>query len=238
MQTVTRVLIGIQARSTSKRFPKKAHAPIGPRSMTDHVIWNVLDAIEFMRKGARDQIEFNTVLLVPEGDELKKTTREITVIEGDENDVLSRYKKAFAIYRPDYVCRVTADCPLLPEYVVSKHIRSAIFGPFDYVTNSDPRFTTCVDGHDCEVMSKRMMRWLFENANTPREVEHVTILCKERPPEWARICNIIGYLDMSGTKLSVDTKEDLEKVIKEYEAVERKLSAAKSYRERSFVFRL
>lgn len=235
---VTRVMVGIQARSTSKRFPSKAQAVIGTKTMTEHVIRNVTDAVEFMQRSSRDNIEFSVCLLIPTGDPLREVDGAVSILEGDELNVLSRYQKAFSIYRPDYVCRITADCPLIPDYVISKHIRSAIFGPFDYVTNGDPRFTTCVDGHDCEVMSKRMMRWLFDNAKTPRDFEHVTILCKEQTPAWARVCNVIGYLDLSNMKLSVDTPEDLERVRAEYKKVADKIEKAKTYREKSVVFRL
>ena len=236
---VPRVLIGIQARSTSTRFPNKAAAMIGDKTMTEHVLHNVDESVAFLRRNLQDPVEFNVALLIPEGDPLKRLSARYQIVEGSEHDVLSRYQSAFSFYRPDYLVRLTADCPLLPDFVISKHIRSALYGNLDYITNGDPRFRTALDGHDCEVISKRLFRWVVENAVKPYDREHVSTLIKtDALPDWARVGNIIGYSDLSHIKLSVDTPEDLENVRAAYNKIEDTLNRAKTYRSNSVVFRL
>jgi glutamate-1-semialdehyde 2,1-aminomutase len=234
-----RVLIAIQARSTSKRFPEKSMAMIGQKTMTEMVLGNVEEAIGYIERNDRDPVDCQVALLIPTGDKLKKyAAGRCAVIEGSEDDVLSRFQKAFVVYRPDYVCRITGDCPLLPDFVISKHIRSALFGRLDYCTNADPSYRTSVDGWDCEVMSRRMMEWLFANVQTAYDREHVTTLVRSATPEWANVGYIIEHLDLSHMKLSVDTPEDLERVREQHDMVERKLAGAKTSRSKSIVYRL
>jgi spore coat polysaccharide biosynthesis protein SpsF (cytidylyltransferase family) len=239
-QHATRVLIGIQARSTSKRFPNKGMAMINGKTMTEKVLAVVEDAVSWMRKEIPHSPEFSVALLVPEGDPLgKHYARKVDIVEGDEFDVLSRFEKAAAFYRPDYVVRLTGDCPLIPHYVISKHIRCALFSNTDYLTNGDPRFRTAPDGHDCEVISKRMLRWLSDNARRAHDKEHVTTLAKSDPPRWAKVGNIVGHIDCSQIKLSVDTQEDLERVIAEDAKITRMVELGKTYLDQPvMVFRL
>lgn len=233
-----KVLIGIQARSTSTRFPFKCDAMIGPRSIIEHVMHTVTEAVDFMTRNMREPPEFYAALLIPKGDPLKRYANQVAIVEGDEHDVLSRYEQACLHFRPDYIVRVTADCPLLPEFVVTKHIRSAIFGNTDYLTYGHPRFRTSPDGFDVEVLSKRMCRWLFEHAKKPHDREHCTTLLVSDPPDWAKFGHVIDHIDRSDVKLSVDTPEDLEIVRAEYDKIQRILEDAKTYRPNSMVFRL
>lgn len=233
-----KVLIGIQARSTSTRLPLKCDAMIGPKTILEHVLATVTDAVDFMTRNMRDPPVFYSALLIPRGDPLRRYDSQITVIEGDEWDVLSRYEKALVLYKPDYLVRLTADCPLIPEYVISKHIRSALYGNIDYLTYGHPRFRTSPDGFDVEVLSKRMLRWLCDHARKPHDREHVTTLLVSDPPDWAKHGHVVDHIDRSSVKLSVDTVEDLERVREEYDKIQRILEDAKTYRPNSVVFRL
>lgn len=242
MRQPLRVVIGIQARSTSTRFPNKAAAMIGGRSMMEMVLDAVKDAVQFLSR-ERETLEFQTVLLIPKGDPLSKFYGRVAVIEGDENnemDVLSRFKKAFFLYRPDYMVRITGDCPMLPSYVITKMIRSAVFGSMDYVSNSHPLYRTSPDGYDTEVMSRRMMVWLFANAKKQADMEHVTTVIRTSPdlPAMMRIGHVIEWLDRSHVKVSVDTPEDLEYVREEYKKVQDKIEKAESYRQNTVIYRL
>ncbi len=233
---VRRVLIGIQARSTSKRFPNKAMAMIGDKTITEHVLTNVEEAVSFLRRSMTDPLEITTALLIPDGDPLKKYGDRCQIIEGDEYDVLSRYQKAVAYCRPDYIVRVTGDCPLLPDYIISKHIRSALYGNLDYCDNR--WIGTAPDGHDVEVISRRLFRWISENAIKPYDREHVTTIARCDMPTWARVGHIIGHQDQHKVKLSVDTVEDLERVREQYASIEAKLEKARTHHPITVIYRL
>jgi len=238
-QYINRVLFGIQARSTSKRFPGKVHQKIGNRTLIECLLDSVDESIRYMRRSLNFPVEFSIALLIPEGDELSRYRTRCAIVEGDEENVLSRYYKAASLFRPDFLVRLTGDCPALPDFMISKHVRSAIFGPCDYVSNCSPGFRTVPDGWDVEVISKRLFHWIYENAKTLSDQEHVTsVLNRMTPPEWATIGHVIGHADFSNLKLSVDTKSDLEVVKLHMHKIDAMVDEAKTYRQNSIVFRL
>ena len=224
----TTVLIGIQARSGSTRLPRKAYELIGERRMLDHVIDACRGAARYLTSRPTSNAPYVSVaLLVPEKDPIGEDfARGIDLIEGPEQDVLARYAIALSALEPDFIVRITGDCPLIPDYLIAKHITTALKGRYDYLSNVDEESRTAIDGHDCEVMSSRMLRHLDEVADSREDREHVTLLARREPPEWAKIGGIINYHDHSHFKLSVDTADDLERVREEYRRRDLKLFRA------------
>lgn len=235
-----RVLIGIQARSTSERLPGKAHIRLGDRRLLDHVIDSCKSARAYMNKYSfKNGFEVDLALLVPENDKIVTDfARACDIVEGDEADVLSRYVKAAKRYDPEYICRITGDCPMLPSYIISRMIKIAMDVGLDYVSNVDESVRTSLDGADCEVMSKKALYWLDENATDPVAREHVTLMLRSQPPPWLDKGFLIDWFDLSGIKLSVDTIEDLDRVRKQYESGAAKMSRAKKIFGKERVFRL
>lgn len=216
MSEFTSVLIGIQARSGSKRFPRKVFETIGGKPMLTHVLNACKSAADYMNKHTHKTRQLISVaLLIPEGDEIGKLYRGKAIIyEGPEDDVLSRYHSAVERSRSDYVVRVTADCPLIPGPLIRKHIVTALVNGYDYTSNVFETFRTAPDGYDCEVLSRQAMTWLHETAKDPSDREHVTPLIRKNPPDWAKIAQVVHGLDLfkRGVKLSVDSPDDLEHV--------------------------
>lgn len=228
MHNLTSVLIGIQARSSSTRLPKKCFEPIGSKRLLDHVIDAADRAAQYLNRYTyKRDYTVSTALLIPSGDPIKQGfLAKAPIIEGPENDVLARYGIAQKATGAAYICRITGDCPLIPPFVISKHINLALVSGYDYISNVDPECRLSLDGVDCEVMSVRMLEWLLDNATTPAEREHVTLKARTNPPAWAKRAFTASYFDQADIKLSVDTKEDLERVRAEYERVVRKLHTA------------
>lgn len=239
MDNLISVLIGIQARSTSTRLPKKCFEPIGGKRLLDHVIEACNRAAKYSNKFTyRKNYTTDIALLIPEGDMIKRAfSSQAEIVEGSEYDVLSRFEKAQKKFNAEYICRITGDCPLIPPFVISKHISLAVVGEYDYVSNVDEECRLSLDGIDCEVMSRRMLRWLVENARTPQEKEHVTILARTDPPVWAKRGFTASFFDQSHIKLSVDTREDLERVREEYDRVGKKLQKAEKLYGRESIHR-
>jgi spore coat polysaccharide biosynthesis protein SpsF (cytidylyltransferase family) len=72
-------------------------------------------------------IHASVAILVPHGDKLKgELSHRYVVIEGDENDVASRYKTAMEFFQCDYLVRLTGDCVWVPSRVISKCVRDAL----------------------------------------------------------------------------------------------------------------
>lgn len=225
MQTV---LIGIQARSGSTRLPRKAFELISGRMMLDRVIDNCKKAGLFIsKKAVNNSLRVRIAVLTPYGDPIiNEFKSRCEIVEGPEDDVLARYAEADKRYSPNYIVRITGDCPLLPPFVISKTIKLAMENGYDYVSNVDPAFRTALDGMDCEVVSSALLKYLDKTATKPSDREHVTTFARSTPPEWAKIGCIVNYFDQSGVKLSVDTKEDLENVRSAFIAADSKYQEA------------
>lgn len=226
------VCIGIQARSTSQRFPKKVFELIGGKPMLNHVLDACLKSCIYMNTYLHSKkIVVTPVILIPYGDEIKKYARigKVQIVEGPEDDVLTRYKIMCDQLKPDYILRVTADCPLLPSPLITKAIKTAVMNHSDYCSNVDENTRTAIDGHDVEVVSKRALNWANDHAKPGTSFrEHVTsILRTDLIPRDFRIDHIVGYLDQSNLKLSVDTPEDLERVRAYHDQLQRKIEAGK-----------
>lgn len=183
MDNTTKVLIAIQARSTSQRLPKKCFEPMGNKRVLDHVIEACRRSATYSNRYAyKKKYQITVALLIPEGDIIKRVFDHVDIIEGPEFDVLTRFGIAQNKYDADYICRITGDCPLIPPYVITKHISLAVMCEYDYVSNVDEACRLSLDGVDCEVMSKRMLNWLVANSTAPSEREHVTLLARQNPP--------------------------------------------------------
>jgi hypothetical protein len=62
-------------------------------------------------------------------------------------------------------------------------------------------------------------------------------MARRSPPDWARIGHVIGHLDQSNLKLSVDTMEDLERVRAAFDRVKRAIENAESIHGKQSVHR-
>jgi len=218
------ILIGIQARSGSTRLPRKAFETIGGKWMLDHVIDACKKSAAFI---SRDGIKTRVVVLTPTSDPIAAAFKSrCDIIEGPELDVLARYMVALDHHDPDYVVRITGDCPLIPSFVISRIISLALKHGYDYIGNGDERFRTSLDGVDCEVISTKLLEEVSRLAVSPGDREHVTTLIRRHPPAWANIGHVMNHFDHSGMKLSVDTPEDLERVRQTYDSSEDKYRLA------------
>jgi len=222
---VPQIIIGIQARSSSTRLPRKAFELIGGKRLLDHVIDASKSAQRYLVRYGRGEVGVDVVLLTPTGDPIVDAFRGRCLIQqGSEQDVLSRYYEAGKTY--DYTVRLTGDCPLIPDYLIAKHVKNALACSYDYVSNVEEDLRTSIDGHDCEVLSRKLLDHLNETAELPADREHVTLKARREPPSWAKMGFVINYHDHSNLKFSVDTVEDLERVREEYDRREKKLYAA------------
>lgn len=226
----TNVVIGIQARSGSTRFPKKVFEKINDKPMLQLVIDACQKAALYNNNFAnRSKFWVNLALVVPFDDEiLNEYKGKLPIIEGPEEDVLTRYNNLLDAQFADYIVRITSDCPLIPPFLITKHIKTALKNSYDYLSNVDEDCRTAIDGHDVEIISARLMRWAHETATDSRDREHVTTIIRRERPGWAKYGHIMGFMDLSNKKLSVDTVEDMERVKAETEILNTKKQRAES----------
>ena len=232
------ISICIQARKNSTRLPGKALLSLGDRSLVEHCVDNASRAQDYMAKKYNDKgYDVDLNLLVPEDEYLFWDaycfSNKIRIFGGDPLNVLDRFVKYFDMYKPEFIVRLTADCPNVPFLVINKAISIAISHRLDYVTNAWERYRTSPDGHDVEVMSAKCMTWLAKNAVTLHDREHVTTAIRENRELLAEFRNIgfkaavlMAKEDMSGTKTCIDTKEEYEACKSRFEGSSKKLHLA------------
>lgn len=227
---MTKINIGIQARLNSQRMPEKILHKIHQKPIIEYVIDAVRKTQRYInRNTSKHNMHVEVSLLVPDNEcdlkELIKTTYTgVTLITGDEHDVLSRYIKLLDSDSDiDYVTRITADCPLIPPPYIHKCIQTAVMGELDYVSNAITQYRTTWDGSDVEVISARLLKWLDAGVSDKYMREHVTLYLQKQRPSWANVGMVFSGVDMSDIKLSVDTIEDYERIKKSMNEVKRKM---------------
>lgn len=224
------VVIGVQARSNSSRLPNKISKRLGSRSIIYHVINNCRSSLGYINAYThKSGINVKLVVVAPDEDPIISKLRGLDVVTGPEENVLTRYGNVFTRYNPDFLVRITADCPLLPPYLITKTIYTGVKGNYDYLSNTDERFRTFADGYDVEFISRRAFVWADRNSVEAYDREHVTPILRREPPNEFKLGHIIGHLDLSACKLSLDTPEDYDTIRYQYESVNKKLKRAREH---------
>ena len=161
----------IQARLNSSRFPKKILKDIGCGCSLQSIAVRLARSIELD----------GFVFLIPStksDDELAAylEANSLPFIRGSETDVFERYRQATAEYNPDFVVRITADCPFVDPQLVDECVSLIKQGQYDYVSNTlDPTYP---DGFDVEVFRADLLDEFQGRAVTSYDREHVTPVIK------------------------------------------------------------
>lgn len=188
--------------------------------MISRVIDAALASKKYLMSPVRESsLDVSVCVLLPEGDPVINLIRDADVVVGPEHDVLSRYMVAVEKYKPDYIVRITGDCPLLPPRYITAFIKMATLFGNAYVSNVLEWARLAPDGFDVEVISRSLMEYVNENALDAYDREHVTTYIRRTKglPSQFKIANVLWETDQSALKLSVDTEHDLEVVRAEFE---------------------
>jgi len=135
------------------------------------------------------------------------------VFVGSENDVLDRYYQAARLLEPEYVIRITADCPLFDWNYLDLAIEQ-LEADTDYMSELTESFP---DGLDIEIMKFSVLEEAWQNAKMASEREHVTLYIRNHADKYKLQnyeCPISGIGDKRWT---LDEPADLELIEKIYE---------------------
>jgi spore coat polysaccharide biosynthesis protein SpsF (cytidylyltransferase family) len=230
MSEITNVVFGIQARSTSTRFPGKILEEIEPGKSMLKLIIRTADRSSYYLNRSTDRtgIRASYAVLMPYGDPASSAAhRSAAVIEGPEHDVLTRYHMMANQLDAQYIVRITADCPFLNPPLLSDHVKIAVANKYDYCSNVFEVVRTSMDGHDVEVISRKALEWANQMAKDPYEREHVTPIFRgPKRPDWLTLGCVMESMDESGRKVSIDTREELEAMKAEHKKYLEKLRLA------------
>ena len=137
----------------------------------------------------------------------------IRVGVGAEDDVLDRFYQTAKLLRPDYVIRLTADCPCFDAELLD----AAILGMHECTDYCGMTSESFADGLDLEIMKFSVLERAWKEAVHSFEREHVTQYIIRHPElfEQMDFKSPIGYF--GDHRWTVDEPEDFELVTRIYE---------------------
>jgi spore coat polysaccharide biosynthesis protein SpsF (cytidylyltransferase family) len=161
------IIIVTQARIGSTRFPGKVLKALGDGTMLS----THLNRLKMSKRASNiivaTTFEVGVEEIVKIANQLK-----IDVYQGSTTDVLDRFYQAVYSSNPDYVVRVTSDCPLIDAALIDEVIEMVISKQLDYGSNM--LIEEYPDGQDVEVFTFKALERAWKEATLESEREHVT----------------------------------------------------------------
>lgn len=153
-----------------------------------------------------------------EDDVIEKIGKEwgYEVYRGSRNDVLDRFYQSVKNLKPNWVVRVTSDCPLIDPLLLDKVIEITKAENKDYGSNVIDE--TFPDGQDVEVFKFSALEKAWNEANKLSEREHVTPFIRNNSDlKSGNLFSAISYknnTDYSNIRMTVDEQKDFELINK------------------------
>lgn len=204
-------LLITQARMGSTRLPGKVLKEVeGKPLLQIH-----LDRLSRCKKVTKIIV---ATTLAKEDEQIVKLAEKwrFQTFRGSEEDVLDRFYQAAKPHKPDWIVRVTSDCPLLGPELIDNIMEYAHHHEADYVCNSIE--SPYPDGQDVEVFTFDVLEKAWKEADKHSEREHVT------PYIWKNADFMGGDLfkglkypseeEYGQVRMSVDEQEDYELIKK------------------------
>ena len=107
-------------------------------------------------------------------------------------------------FESDYICRLTADCPLICIDLIEEGYRKLLKANVDYVSNTLP--PTFPDGLDFEIFKSECIDRSMLQAKSKFEKEHVTPIIRKNN-NFKKI-NIFSKIDYSKYRWTLDEVSD------------------------------
>lgn len=189
----------IQARCGSSRLPGKILMDLCGKPVLQRVIERVrrskcIDEVFVVTSIGRENLP---VLRLCAG-------LDVRAFAGAEDDVLDRYYQLAKLIKPDYVVRITADCPCF-DWELLDHAVSSMSLEADYLSDFDE---TLPDGLDLEIIRFDALKKSWQEARMASEREHVTQYIRKHP-ELFRLQNFCSPIDGIGyLRWTLDEAED------------------------------
>ena len=198
----------IQARCGSTRLPNKVLKDLCGKPALQRMIERVQRSKMVDEVMVVTSIERNNLPILKLCSELG-----IRVGIGSENDVLDRFYQTTKLLRPEYVIRLTADCPGFDADLLDMAL-SEMDEDTDYMGMLSESFA---DGLDLEIIKYTALEKSWKEATHSFEREHVTQYIV-RHPEMFKLQDFKSPIgDFGENRWTVDESEDFEVVQRIYE---------------------
>lgn len=211
------ILIGVQARTGSSRFPRKVFASIGPKSL---IRWVYDAAYEAERRLRADQIESKAAILGPENDVDLKDYCDKNLLKSyfplfaPESDLIQRYLKVAKTHDFTYVVRITADCWQMKPEMIVECVKTMLSEKVDYICNTISR--SFIEGLDIQACSIKALEWFDTNQKDNREhlfleFDRNEIIRKQFERAGFKYLELINPRAEWTIRTSIDSQQDLER---------------------------
>ena len=202
----------IQARMSSSRLPGKVLLDICGKPMLERV----LDRVSLARQ--IDHVQVATTA-DPSDDSLVEWCERhgVDCFRGSMQDVLDRFYQAALLHKPQFIARITADCPVIDPGLIDETIQACRENGVDFsATRLPPPFhRTYPIGLDVEVSTFSALKRAWREAAQPAEREHVFPYLYDQTGRFN--LKILNHdPDFGSLRWTVDTAEDLELIRRIY----------------------
>lgn len=203
------VIIVTQARIGSSRLPGKVLKKINDKSILEiH-----LERIKKSKYGKKLILATTNEEGVDGIIEIAKNLN-VKYYQGNTDDVLDRFFQAAVDFDPDYVVRLTSDCPLIDPTLMDDIIEFAIRKKTDYTTNT--LIEQYPDGQDVEVIKWTALKEAWKNSKIKFQREHVTPYIRENSSFFGikkfTSINFCSEHDYGNVRMTVDELADFDSI--------------------------
>lgn len=161
------IVVITQARSGSTRLPSKILKKIEGKTLLQIHIDRI--------KQARLIDDIYIATTVDNSDNIIEELAnklQVKSYRGSEDDVLDRYYQTVKNVKPDFIVRLTSDCPLIDPKLIDEVVGEAKIRNLDYYSNGF--IENYPDGQGVEVFKFSALEKAWKNAKLKSEREHVT----------------------------------------------------------------
>lgn len=201
-------LVIIQARCGSSRLPGKVLRDISGKTALERM----LDRVS--RSEKIDEIIVATTLNKEDVPIVNLVSSlGYRVFAGSSDDVLDRYYQAAKLVKPEYVIRLTADCPLFDWRILDKAVEELYPETDDLAMISE----TFPDGQDLEILRFSALEMMWRKAKLASEREHVTLYSKNHKEDFKIQDFVCDIGNLNSERWTLDEPEDLVMIRAVYE---------------------
>lgn len=206
---IRKTIIVTQARIGSSRFPEKVLQTLG-----DSTLLGV--HLERLKKSKMASQIIVATTHENKSDQIINIAHQagVEAFQGSTDDVLDRFYQATVKYSPDYVVRVTSDCPLIDADLIDEVIKMTLENNLDYCSNA--LIENFPDGQDVEVFTFEALEEAWRTATLLSDREHVTPFIRKNTDfnqgELFKAMNYPAPDNFNQVRMTVDEPADLETV--------------------------
>lgn len=204
-----RTVAVLQARMSSTRLPGKVLLLTCGKPLLQHQIERVRRSrtIDTLVVATSDSPGDRPILALCEA-------LGVPAFAGSLEDVLDRMVRAAEPHHPEWLVRLTGDCPLADPALIDEVVRACQQPGVDYASNAlQPSYP---DGLDAECMRFAALQQAWREARKPSEREHVTPFLHTQPQRFV-LRAVRHARDLSALRWTVDDPADFVFVSQVYE---------------------